>query len=379
MKKSGLTALGIIIGGRSVEHEISVISGLQAYFAVDKRKYNVKIFYLTKNNNLILTKNNEELKNYQDNKIKDKTNVVVYRLKNDVYYQKRFPFSKKHKLDCMFPIVHGKGVEDGSLSGYLNMLGIPYPSAGILPSAIAQDKIITKHILKKLAIPTIRYQEIRDKTDKEISKIEKNLAYPLIIKPATLGSSIGIKVANNVSELKEALIDALKYDDKVLVEEKKEKFTEYNCAIYKIGNKLNLSQIEEVRTASPYLTFTDKYEDGGLKNTSKQSRIIPAHLNKIVENQIYEYTKKIYTYLNFKGVIRIDYIYDLNLKKIYVNEINTIPGSLAFYLYEKKNLSYTNLLDDLIKASLIDKAKENEYISSFDTNILKIKKLKMKK
>lgn len=377
MNYQHLLNLGIIIGGKSVEHEISLISGLQAILNLDKKKYNIYIIYLTKNNNLITSKKLNNLKAYNKTLTHKKTNCILYKENNATILKTKF---KKTTLDCIIPIIHGKGVEDGNVAGYLNLLGIPYTSSNVLASSIAQDKCISKRILKTFNIPVLPSCEIKDEIDfKKLNKFIQKHHFPLILKPSRLGSSIGIEVAHNQEELLSKINKCKKYETKILIEPKLKKYTEYNIACYTISKKLITSQIEEVSSTNEILSFNDKYDDGGLKQTDKSTRIIPAKINEALEEQIISYTKTIYQELEFKGVIRIDFIYDLEKEMLYVNEINTIPGSLAFYLYEGLGIKYPHLLDDLVKQALIDSKIEERLLTSFDNYILNLNKIKPKK
>jgi D-alanine-D-alanine ligase len=212
---------------------------------------------------------------------------------------------------------------------------------------------------------------------KKINKINETFNYPLIVKPTTLGSSVGIKTAHDKTELLEAIKQAKSYDNSVIIEEKLTNFTEYNIACFSYKGILNLSQIEEVKSNNEFLTFDDKYLDGGLKETTKENRIIPANIDESLEKEIHSFTKTIYKALNATGIIRIDYLFYKETNKLYFNEINTIPGSLAFYLY--KDYSFTALLDSLIKDAVYRFNINENLITSFDTNILNIKNLHMKK
>lgn len=364
----------VITGGQSVEHEISLISALQAILNLDHNKYHIYLLYLTKNNNLVYHKKLTNIKVYQNETYPKTTNVTLKRIKDKTYLVKGL---KKIPIDVVLPIVHGKGVEDGTLSGYLELLKVPYTASSQAASSIAQDKILTKKIIKTLHIPTLSFltinQEINlNKIDQFINKYQ----FPLIIKPSTLGSSIGISCANNKEELIYLINQAKIYTSKILIEPKLTNFTEYNIACYKKNTKLIFSLIEEVKTSNEILTFNDKYVDSSVKDKNQNNRIINPNLPKQLTEQIYQYTKLIYQELNFKGVIRIDYLYDLEHQKLFFNEVNTIPGSLAFYLYEDLGISYSSLLDDLIKQAIIDYNIESKYQSSFDTNILNIKKIK---
>ena len=275
-------------------------------------------------------------------------------------------------------MVHGKGVEDGTIQALSNLLKIPSTSSNILQSAISQNKAVTKKLLKLNNIRMLPFIELDKEYDiKKINKINETFNYPLIVKPTTLGSSVGIKTSHDKTELLEAIKQAKSYDNSVIIEEKLTNFTEYNIACFSYKGILNLSQIEEVKSTNEFLTFNDKYLDGGLKETAKENRIIPANIDESLEKEIHSFTKTIYKALNATGIIRIDYLFDKETNKLYFNEINTIPGSLAFYLY--KDYSFTALLDSLIKDAVYRFNINENLITSFDTNILNIKNLHMKK
>lgn len=376
MKNSHFLNLCVIIGGKSVEHEISLISGLQSILNIDNEKYNIHTLYLTKTNEMVYIKNLTTLDYFKDEKnTSKKTNCYFTKIKNKTYLVTK---TKKIKIDCALPIVHGKNVEDGTIAAILEFYDIPYISSGILSSSLSQNKSLTKRLLKTYGVRMLPYIEISSINDqKKINKVLNNFKFPLIIKPNTLGSSIGIEIVNEKEEFIGKLSKALKYDESVIVEAKLTNFTEYNIACYKEKNKQILSSIEEVTSNNEYLTFDDKYKDTGTKNKKENNRIIPADINEELLEEIHSTTNLIYKNLNFKGVIRIDYLFDKETNKLYFNEVNTIPGSLAFYLF--KDLEFKTLLDKLIKEAILTKANNDLLINSFKTNILDVKKLKMKK
>lgn len=375
MKNETLQNICVIIGGQSVEHEISLISGLQTILNLNNSKYKVFPIYLSKNNEFIYLKNitiDYFKKGLQKNK---KTNCYFKRINNNTYLITKY---KKHIIDCIIPVVHGKGVEDGTIQALTKLLKVPSTSSDILSSSIAQNKVITKKLLKQHNIRMLPFVEInQENNQKKINKLLNIYQYPLIVKPTTLGSSIGIKIIENKEQLISEIKYSKQYDKSVIVEQKLTNFTEYNIACFKYKNELHLSQIEEVKSNNPYLTFDDKYLDGGLKETSKENRVIPANITPALEEEILTATKTIYKTVGFTGVIRIDFLFDKDNNKLYFNEANTIPGSLAFYLF--KDYSYTNLLDLLIENAIYEYHKEQTLITSFDTNILNLKDLHMKK
>lgn len=376
MNFEGLVNVCVFIGGSSVEHEISLISGLQAVLNMDKSKYNVRVVYLSKDNEFIYLKNFDSLDYFKEGRHLNKKMNCYFKRYNKLTYM--VYKGTKWKVDVCFPVVHGSGVEDGSLSGFIQLLKVPNVCSGVIPSAVAQDKGLCKRLLKSSGVRMIKFIEATKETmDKKVAKILSSFSFPLIIKPSLLGSSIGISVAYNESELRSGITNALLYGDKVIVEQKLEDFVEYNMACFSSKGDFVTSLVEEVVSSNLYLTFDDKYNDGGLKETSKENRCVPANISQELEDEIKNYTKTIYKTLGFSGVIRVDYLYDKVNNKLYFNEVNTIPGSLAFYLY--KDYSFKELLDILIKDALFRYSKDNGLISSFDSNILSVKDLKMKK
>ncbi len=359
--------IGVLFGGRSVEHDISILSAMQVIKALDTSKYTIIPLYLSKDLNILSSSKYSSLETYQRGIKPDKKEYVNLIKKNNAVYLSRpyQKFARTQKIDLILPIVHGKGVEDGTISGFLEILGITYPTCKVMPASITQDKEITKIILKELGINVIPYTLHIDSND---------IKYPVIVKPAKLGSSIGIYKANNFEELKEAFGKASRYDSKVLIEKCLVNFKEFSNAGYYYKEEVIVSDIEEVKLVSDIYSFSEKYQNQEkILNNNHQ---IPAHITKDLTLEIKETTKKIYKRLELSGVVRVDYLYDLDTNTLYVNEINTIPGSLAYFLFKDKTLG--SLLDDLIKQSLIDKEKEKEYLNTFSSSVLNNNKLAKK-
>ena len=367
-----LINVGIIIGGRSVECEISLISGSQAYLNIDNTKYNKIIFYLDKNNKMYIGKCLEDIETFKTNKFTDLEEVALINKTKQVYYYKIKKPKKLYPIDVFIPVVHGYGIEDGTIQAYLDMFDATYTSSSLISSATIQDKTLTKALLDKYEIDNVEYQILLSEKD------DIKLDYPFIIKPAYLGSSIGIEVVKTKEELKEKLHNAFKYSNKVLIEKYIENFKEYNCAVIKNKDEYISSCIEEVSHTKDILSFVDKYEDNN-KMSSSTNRIIPANISNDLKTKIEDLSIYIYKIFNLNGVVRIDFIYDTDENILYVNEINNIPGSLSFYLFEPLNISFTKLLDILIYNAIYEKHKKDQLITSFKSNVLNSKGLKLKK
>ena len=384
--------VGVIFGGETVEHEVSIISAIQAMNKIDEEKYEVIPIYITKDREWYTGDMLKDIEVYEDLDLVKKygKNVVLY-YKNGSYVlqNKRFPKGIVTDIDIAFPIVHGTNVEDGVLQGYLQSIGIPFVGGDVYASAVGQDKVYMKALFKDSDLPMTKYVWFYDcdyKNDSEevIKKVNK-LKYPVIVKPACTGSSVGIKVVDDESELVEAIDDAIQYDNKILVEEVVTDLKEVNISVVGNYEHQKTSEIEEVISANKFLTYADKYIGGGkgklkgmkmpMKTPSKgmasANRKLPADLSDKMRKEVEEIAIKAFKVLGSAGVCRIDFLIDEKAKKVYVNEINSIPGSLAFYLWEAAGVKYTELLDELINIGIKDYKKRVSKTHSFDTNILK--------
>lgn len=379
--------VGVIFGGESVEHEVSIISAVQAMYKMDSSKYEIIPIYITKDREWYTGEILKEMETYKDlNLLKRYTKNVVLTTKDNTFIlqnKKGFRGIVK-ELDLVFPIVHGTNVEDGALQGYLRTIGIPFVGSDVTASAIAQDKVFQRLIWEKEDIPMPKLVWFYDTdyiTDKEsvVKKVGK-LNYPLIVKPATLGSSIGIGTAKNEEELIEKIDEAIRYDKKIVVEEMIPNLTEVNISV--LGNSTNasVSELERVLTDNDLLTFEDKYISGGKKSGLKggtyskgmamADRIIPADISDKLKEEIKDYALKAFRTLGMSGVARIDFLVDSKKDKVYINEVNACPGSLSFYLWDKVGKDYPELLDEMINIAVKDYKVRTSKIHSFDSNIL---------
>lgn len=375
--------VGIIFGGESVEHEVSIISALQAIQNIDEEKYEVVPIYIDKHRNWYTGYELLNIVNYRDMDFLHNNIIPISLCNNNGVFElvKTKGLFRKvvNTIDVAFPIVHGVNVEDGSLAGYLDTLGIPYVESGVLASSLGQDKVVMKQVFESNKLPIVKYvwfydYEYEEKTEEIIKKIEK-LDYPIIVKPATLGSSVGISVVHSKKDLKIAIEDAIKYDKKIIVEKLVENLIEVNASVLGNFEYFKVSEIEEVMSTSEFLTYKDKYIGNAKGSKSKgmasTNRIIPARIDKNLTEEVKELATQVFKVLNFSGVVRIDFLIDKKSKKVYINEPNTIPGSLSFYLWNKSGLDYKNLLDELITIAIKDYKNKKKKIYSFDTNILK--------
>ena len=380
--------LGVIFGGESVEHEVSIISAVQAMESIDEEKYDIIPIYISKDRiwytgamlrDIDVYKDFEDLKKYAKE-------VVLTRKKGKFFLQTTKGLFRKDitDVDIIFPIVHGNNVEDGSLQGYLESVGIPYVGSHVLGAALGQDKVLMKQVFKSNDLPIVdytwfydnEYLENKDSILKNISALK----YPVVVKPATLGSSVGITYVKSEDDVDSAIKEAIKYDNKIVVEKAVENLIEVNCSVLGNYKYQETSALEEVLSDNELLTYADKYIGGakgklkgGMKSSkgmASTSRVIPARIDKKLASDVTDLSKKVFKALNLSGVCRIDFLIDKKANKVYINEPNTIPGSLAFYLWEPVGKGYKTLINDMINIAIKDYKLKEKKTYSFDTNIL---------
>lgn len=378
------TRVAMLFGGKSVEHEVSVISGIQAIMNMDTEKYETIPVYMTKSNEMYIGEEVGKIESYKNigELVKKSQRVILMNDNNRVslmpYPIKRFGKTKGIEIDIAFPVVHGTNVEDGALQGYLKTIGIPFVGCDVTASAIGMDKYLMKTVLKDNGIPVLDCQlyTLADYADMEnmVANIEGNLGYPVIVKPVNLGSSVGISVAKNQVELTKSIDDAFRYATKILVEHAITNLREINCSVLGDENTAAASECEEPLHTDDILSYEDKYvsnaKGSGSKGMASVSRRIPAELSPKRREEIREMAVKAFQCLGCSGVSRIDFMIDEDDDKLYFNEINTIPGSLAFYLWEAIGVPYKELLDRMIQLALKRVRTEEALTFTFDTNIL---------
>ncbi len=398
------TKVGVFFGGKTTEHEISVISAIQAIGYLDREKYDVIPVYLTKNNEFYVGENIGKIEYYTDIPalLKESQRVIMVndegKAKLIKYPQKMFGKPLYDYIDIAFPVVHGTNVEDGTLQGFLQMMGIPYVGCDVLSSAVGMDKYVMKTVLKDNGIPVLDCKcytgnQYDDDVDKMIEEIEKAIGYPVIVKPVNLGSSIGISKADNRDELYDSLETAFHYASKVLVERAVQNLKEINCSVLGDYESAEASECEEPVSSDKILTFAEKYigdgsskgakgAKGGVKSSPSGSkgmatlkRKIPADITDEQRTKIRTMAVDAFKCLGCGGVSRIDFMMDTATGEIWLNEINTIPGSLSFYLWEPIGVKYTELLDKMISLALKREREKENITFSFDSNVLQGVKL----
>ncbi|CAM3983204.1 D-alanine--D-alanine ligase family protein [Alkalicoccus chagannorensis] len=384
------TRLAVIFGGISVEHEVSVISALQAVDQLNKDKYEIVPIYISKERNWYTGENLLDIDNYKDlpGLLKEAQPVSLQRtMDKRVVLNKeprpRFGKAEVAEVDAALPIVHGTFGEDGVLQGYLELLHLPYAGCDVTASGAGMDKVQMKRIYRDAGLPVLDFisfykHEWNSDNEGWLNQIEAAFSYPVIVKPANLGSSVGISKAADRSELEEAIDLAQRFAIKLVVEPMIENMTEINCSVAGDYSEAQASVCEQVLGTDEFLSYEDKYsggKDGGAsKGMEATNRIIPAEIPDNKTDEIQQLAVAAFQTLGASGVSRIDFILDNNSNQVYINEINTIPGSLSFYLWEPAGVSYPDLLDKLIQLALKRERERSQLMFSIDSNLFSMQK-----
>ncbi len=395
------TTIGVFFGGRSVEHEISVISALQAIAAMDR--YKVVPVYLSKSGEWFTGNVLLDSANYKDLDLLEKRATRVFMKpefgSRNLYTKTLFGVRTVAELDVAFPVFHGTNGEDGSFQGLMELIGIPYVGPGVLSSALGMDKIAMKMTLRECGLPVLDWvwftdREFSAKRDAIVENIERTIGYPAIVKPANLGSSVGISRALDRGQLVEAVAEASRYSSRILVERMVEPLREINCSVRGSADDCSASVCEEPLRSGEILSYADKYlsgskdskmggkmggkasaapkmggakVSGGMSSTKRQ---IPADLPAGLSDEIRRLACETFRVLGCEGIARIDFI--LDGETVWVNEINTIPGSLSFYLWEATGVGFDKLLDDAIAGALRRQSDRGHKTVSYAANIFNL-------
>ena len=375
--------IGVIYGGETVEHEVSVISALQAMNNLNEDKYDIVPIYISKDRIWYtghMLRDIEFYKEFEDEK-KYATKVMLYKKGKTFLLQRTTGLFRKDitDLDVILPVVHGNNVEDGSLAGLLDSIGIPYVGSHVLGGALGQDKVVMKQVMESVNLPIVPYTwfydcEYLDNKENILKEIKK-IGYPVIVKPATLGSSIGIEVAKNEKDIESKIEDAMEYDTKIVVEKVIENLTEVNASVLGNYEYQKVSPLEEVMGEDEILSFADKYLGNAKskgttsKGMASTSRIVPARISEKLTKEIQDTAKQVFKVLNLSGVCRVDFLIDNKENKFYVNEPNTCPGSLSFYLWKEAGMKYSELLDEMVSIAIKEYKHKNQKTMSFKSSI----------
>ena len=377
--------LAVFFGCCSVEHEVSIISAVQAMHSIDRQKYNVIPVYVKKDGTTVTGDALFEIKEYKNMPaLEKKVKPVTFSREKEGVVMNFAPslFGKKSvRIDVAFPVVHGTNCEDGTIQGFFEFLRLPYVGCDIISSAVGMDKAVFKDVLAAAGLPVlpcIRFysREYFKESDAILDRIEKEIGMPVIVKPANLGSSVGITKADDRDALRDAIDHACSFADKILVERAVVGLREINCSVLGDYDECSASVCEEPVMHDDILSFEDKYtrgskKTGGSKGMTSLSRKLPAEISEEKSNEIRDLSCKIFKALGCGGIARIDFIMDTaDGDRVYANEINTIPGSLSFYLWEATGVPYKELLDRAVTLALRRQRNRESLNFTFESNIL---------
>lgn len=391
--------VAVIYGSRTCEHDVSIVSALQAMDNLDKNEYDVVPVYIARDgqwytgqllrNIAFYSAFRPQLVNHVAPVMSDDGKLTLMPVSSIAPHgfkgmikvlmsNMNLGEDTVEKCDVVLPVMHGMNGEDGTLQGLLELFNVPYTSSGVLGSALGMDKIAMKQFFRGCGLPVVdgmwfsraEWQENREGV---LARVEASCRYPMYVKPANLGSSIGISRATDRESLIKAIETAVEYDRRILVERGIEKPVEINCSALRIKGEVRASLCEMPASWEEFLTFDDKYlrgsKSGKGQGMESLARKVPAPISDELTARIRHMTQQVYRAMDCKGVVRIDYMLDGD--DLYINEINIIPGSLAFYLWEPLGISFKDMLDCMIEDAFAAHAEKNRSVFSYDSSILR--------
>lgn len=391
--------VAVIYGSRTCEHDVSIVSALQAMDNLDKNEYDVVPVYIARDgqwytgqllrNIAFYSAFRPQLVNHVAPVMSDDGKLTLMPVSSIAPHgfkgmikllmsNMNLGEDTVEKCDVVLPVMHGMNGEDGTLQGLLELFNVPYTSSGVLGSALGMDKIAMKQFFRGCGLPVVdgmwfsraEWQENREGV---LARVEASCRYPMYVKPANLGSSIGISRATDRESLIKAIETAVEYDRRILVERGIEKPVEINCSALRIKGEVRASLCEMPASWEEFLTFDDKYlrgsKSGKGQGMESLARKVPAPISDELTARIRQMTQQVYRAMDCKGVVRIDYMLDGD--DLYINEINIIPGSLAFYLWEPLGISFKDMLDCMIEDAFAAHAEKNRSVFSYDSSILR--------
>jgi len=378
----------VAFGGISPEHEVSVLTAIQAASVLKDSDYNLVPLYITKSGKWFTGNTLLDLDKYQDLKKLENSAIPCNFTFNDtgeaVLKENKSGLFKKNRefiIQCVLTAFHGAGGENGAIQGVFETFNIPYTGSGVKASAIGMDKIAAKNLCCDADIPVVEgitFNEQRwiNESNSLVEQAEK-LNYPVVVKPVSLGSSIGVSIVKNQKELKTAIETAFRYDDNLLVEKAISPLIEINCSVLGSADNCRASVCERPVGRDELLSFRDKYQnEGSGKGMASADRIIPADIKPELADKIQKTACSVFSLFGCSGVARLDFLVNSETEQIYFNEINTIPGSFSFYLWKESGLDFKSLLAEMIEIATEEHRKKNGRIQSYETNLLNEKAVK---
>lgn len=382
--------LVVAFGGVSPEHEVSVLTAIQAISALDDSSYHIIPLYVTKSGRWLSGEYLLDLSHYKDLPTLEKQtqDCAFVKDENGKTFLKEQNVTGLFSKPKSFPVYavlcafHGSEGENGAFQGVCEMMNIPYTGSGVLGSSLGMDKVKAKLVAAASGIPVTKavnfYESDWVEEQDDIITVAEDFGYPLIVKPVSLGSSIGVAIANNRDELTEAVETAFRYDAHLLIEEAVNPLMEINCSVIGTPDDCKPSVCERPLGQTETLSFEDKYQsgEGAEKGMASADREIPANISDTLTRKIQELAVKTFSTLGASGLARLDFLVNSNTEEVYFNEINTIPGSFSFYLWDKTDLDFTQLMEELIRIALKQHREKNGRVRSYDTNLLSEKAMK---
>jgi D-alanine-D-alanine ligase len=377
--------IAVIFGGRSVEHDVSIVTAQQIMKAIDPTRYDVVPVYIARDGKWFTGSALHEIANFKDDAIlnhKDITPVILspdvrhHGLLVDPLARGFFRRSRVIRVDVLFPAIHGTHGEDGTLQGLFELADIPYVGFGTLGSALTNDKIMTKQMLRQAGLPVLNdvwftRSQWQRTPDTVLARIHETFELPIFVKPATLGSSIGVSRVSDPNLLRPSIEIAVNLDRRVIVEPAVADPIEVNCSVIGFDSEIKTSVLEQPLTYTDFLTYEDKYLAGS-KGMKSADRVIPAPLNEALTHEIQRLAAEAFKAVDGRGIVRVDFLIERANRRVFINELNTMPGSLAFYLWRPSGLSEADLIDRLIHYAREAHAEKRRSITDYRTSLLSV-------
>jgi D-alanine-D-alanine ligase len=380
---SGKQTVGVIFGSRSVEHDVSIVTAQQVMQALRPEKYDVVPIYITRDGRWLTGSGLRDLKTFQTENIADLMGIKDTLISPSIQHHGMITppltgFLGKNqlqRLDVVFPALHGTHGEDGTLQGLLELADLPYVGAGVMASAVIRDKIMLKAVLSHIGIPVVKHigfsrHDWQAQSADLLKRIEVELGYPVFVKPASTGSSIGVARANNVEEARTYINLAANFDRRILVEAAVQDAIEINCAV--MGHyDIRPSVLEQPVTWQEFLTYEEKYmRSEGASGMKGAERRIPAPIPDDLTRRIQQMAVEAFMSVDGRGTARVDFLLHEETGEIYLNEINTLPGSMAFYLWQEEGMSPADVVDELIRLAFEAHAEKRKTTYNYKTGLL---------
>jgi D-alanine-D-alanine ligase len=375
--------VGVIFGSRSVEHDVSVVTAQQVMQALRPEKYDIMPIYITRDGRWLTGPGLRDLKTFQANDVSDMMGIKDTLISPSTLHHGAitppvsglFGRSQLRRLDVVFPVVHGSHGEDGTLQGLLELADLPYVGAGVMASAITRDKIMLKALLSHGGFPVVNHvafsrQDWLSNPDAVLERIGRELTYPVFVKPASLGSSIGVARAKDADETRNYVNVAANFDRRLMVETAVQDAVEINCAV--MGNDdMKASVLEQPVTWQEFLTYEEKYMRGeGAAGMKGAERKIPAPISAELTQRIQQMAIDAFKAVDGRGTARVDFLVREQAGEVFLNEINTIPGSMAFYLWQETGMSPSEVVDRLIDLAVETHAEKRKTVYNYKTGLL---------